>query len=89
MAICPGAHVALSPGRHVMLHAAQGPTAGALHEAPVSTFDFALLFFDFSYAIEGPHIRNAATAAMQYDFIIVGSLVEHSSPLLQRPLDVR
>jgi hypothetical protein len=30
-----------------MLHAAQGPTAGALHEAPVSTF-FALFFFDFS-----------------------------------------
>jgi hypothetical protein len=39
-ATCPGAHVAISPGRHVMLHAAQVPTAGTLHDAPVSGFFF-------------------------------------------------
>jgi len=39
-ATCPGAQVAVSPGRHVMLHAAQLPTAGALHDAPVSGFFF-------------------------------------------------
>src|ERR1700754_4046419 len=32
----PGPHVAVSPGRHVMAHEAHAPTAGALHEAPVS-----------------------------------------------------
>ena len=56
-----------------MLHAAHAPTAGALHEAPVSTLGFAFLFA-FSLAIEGLQINSAARRAMQCDFVMVGSL---------------
>jgi hypothetical protein len=42
--ICAGAQIAVSPGRQVIAHDEHGPTAGALHEAPVSTFVF---FADF------------------------------------------
>jgi hypothetical protein len=42
---CAGAHVAVSPGRHVIAHEEHGPTAGALHDAPVSTLGFFSDFF--------------------------------------------
>jgi hypothetical protein len=42
---CPDAHVTVSPGRHVIAHDAQVPSAGALHDGPVSAFDFSLSFF--------------------------------------------
>ena len=38
----PGPHDAVSPGLHVIAHEAHGPTAGALHDAPVSAFFFAV-----------------------------------------------
>jgi hypothetical protein len=56
--------MAVSPGRHVMLHAAHVPTAGALHDVPVSTFGFAF-FFALSCAMAGPQSRHAATSATE------------------------
>jgi hypothetical protein len=71
-----------------MLHAAHGPTAGALHEAPVSILDLAAFRLDFSEAMDEPHIRNAAMIAMQYDFFKMTSRVECSSRLLQHLLNL-
>jgi hypothetical protein len=41
---CPDAHVTVSPGRQVIAQDAQLPSAGALHDGPVSAFDFSLSF---------------------------------------------
>jgi len=62
--------VAVSPGLHVMLHAAQRPTDGALHEAPVSVFFAAVVFFFFSVANAGFHARTAASSTTDSDLII-------------------
>ena len=66
-AITPLVQLAVCAGGHVMLHAAQTPTAGALHEAPVSAFFFAPLFF-FSDAIAGLAMRIAVSSAMSAAF---------------------
>ena len=69
----PLAQVAVSPGRQVMLHAAQGPTAGALHEAPVSTFFFSGFFF-LSYAEAGADASKIASRATESRFVMVPPL---------------
>jgi hypothetical protein len=58
-AIVPELHVAASPGGQVILQAAHLPTAGALHEAPVSGF-LAFGFF-FSAASTGLEARQSAS----------------------------
>jgi hypothetical protein len=65
----PPLQVAVSPGRHVMLHAAQRPTAGALHPAPVSAFFAAAAFF-FSLASAGLEARRAASIIKGSDLVI-------------------
>jgi hypothetical protein len=70
----PGAHVTLSPGRHVMLQAAHVPTAGTLHDAPTSTFAFAPFFLAFSVAIEGLQTRTAAIITTKCAFVIFASV---------------
>ena len=57
-----------------MLHAAQGPTAGTLHDAPTSTFAFAPFFLAFSVAIEGLQTRTAAIIATKCGFVILASV---------------
>ena len=70
---CPGEHVAVSPGLHVMAHEAHGPTAGALHEAPASAFFFAADACDFlrgwSCAKAGPQVSIATTVAIRRRFM--------------------
>ena len=66
----PPPQLAVSPGRHVMLHAAQVPTAGALHEAPVSTFFFSGFFF-LSYAEAGADASRSAARATHSCFVMV------------------
>jgi hypothetical protein len=56
-----------------MVHAAQAPTAGALHDAAVSTF-FDAFFFGFSEALAGTHINRPARTATAYD-IVIGCLL--------------
>jgi hypothetical protein len=51
-----------------MLQAAHVPTAGALHEAPVSTFFLAALFFCFSEPSAGADISTAQTKPISRDF---------------------
>jgi hypothetical protein len=57
---------AASPGLHVTPQEPQGPIAGALHEAPASTFCFTSFSFFFflgaSDANAGLNARHAATA---------------------------
>jgi len=58
----PPAQLAVSPGLQVMLHKAHVPTAGALHEAPVSTFFFSAgFFFPFSVAAPAGLAASAST----------------------------
>jgi hypothetical protein len=57
-----------------MLHAAQGPTAGTLHDAPTSTFAFAPFFLAFSVAIEGLQTRTAAIIITKCAFVIFTSV---------------
>jgi hypothetical protein len=66
--MAPGLQVATSPGGQVILQAAHLPTAGALHEAPVSGF-FALGFF-FSAASAGLHASSAVMKAISRGFIM-------------------
>ena len=66
----PPLHVAVSPGLHVMLHAAQRPIDGALHEAPVSAFFAAAVFFFFSLANAGLDARTAASSTTGSDLVI-------------------
>jgi hypothetical protein len=76
-AIWPAVHVAVSPGRHVMLHAAQLPTAGALHDVPVSILGFFVacdFFLGESSADAGPQNTRAAIAAINRDLIILTPL---------------
>jgi hypothetical protein len=73
----PGPQVAVSPGLHVIAHDAQLPTAGALHEAPVSAF-LSLSFLaacarlrECSSAAAGlAETKSAATTAMMKDRIM-------------------
>jgi hypothetical protein len=75
--VIPGPQVAVSPGLHVIAHDAQAPTAGALHDAPVSAF-LSLSFFAAcarlrvcSSAEAGlPATKSAATTAMIRDRIM-------------------
>ena len=64
-AACPVMQRAASPGLHVTVHEPQGPIAGALHEAPASTFCFTsfsfFFFLDASDANAGLSARHAAT----------------------------
>lgn len=64
----PGPQVAVSPGRHVIAHEAHAPTAGALHDAPLSFFSFleAVVFLRLwsSAATDWPvDTNNAATTS--------------------------
>ena len=73
-----------------MLQAAHVPTAGALHDAPVSIF-LAAFFFAFSEATEGLQTSKAAKTTTHRDFVIrpPRELVSCYSPLLpEQALDV-
>jgi hypothetical protein len=63
-AITPPWQVAVSPGRQVTLHEAQVPTAGALHEAPISAFFFSL-FVRLSEASAGAEASRIAIRATE------------------------
>jgi hypothetical protein len=71
-AVTPGAQLAVSPGRQVMLHAAQVPTAGALHAAPASAFFFPAPFF-FSDANAGLAMSGAESSATSRDLFTISS----------------
>ncbi|MGZ8197515.1 MAG: hypothetical protein ACXW2I_00600 [Burkholderiales bacterium] len=75
-ATCPVAQRADSPGAQVTAHEPQGPTAGALQDAPLSTFCFASFSFFFrgdSCAEAGFASTNAATTATTHDLTIRSS----------------
>jgi hypothetical protein len=56
-----------------MVHAAQVPTAGALHDAPVATLFLAALFLCFSAPSAGADISTAHTKPISRDFGIFPS----------------
>jgi hypothetical protein len=67
-----------------MLHAAQRPTAGALHDAPLSTFSFLRgASFFFSAAAAGMQASAADSAAMSRLFTIC------APPLKKHPVHPR
>jgi hypothetical protein len=74
-----------------MLHAAHGPTAGTLHDAPTSTFAFAPFFLAFSVAMEGLQTRTAAIVSNKCALVISVSVdvaVCDLTLLSQHALDV-
>jgi hypothetical protein len=74
-----------------MLHAAHGPTAGTLHEAPTSTFAFAPFFLAFSVAMEGLQTRTVAIVSHKCALVIFVSLdvgLCYLTLLSQHALDV-
>src|SRR5688572_31451397 len=83
----PLAQIAASPGGHMMLHAAQRPTAGALHDAPVSSFFLFSAFF-FCEPSAGCEASMAASSARTSDFLISPPLVGHEAVVGQEPRDL-
>jgi hypothetical protein len=79
-AACPVTQRAASLGAHVTLHEPHGPIAGALHDAPASTFCFTSFSFFFL------ELSCAASAGLgaRYAAMITAAIVPIAAPLSSR-----